>query len=289
MLKNKQVIAKDVSLKAMNGGIAFSGLIDGTSPNKLLISCDASIQKVNIQKLFSEMDNLGQNTLQEKNLKGLLTANIQFASVWSSTLKVEEPTIYAKASLTIENGELIDYEPLNGLSKYLKNRDLTHVSFETLKNTIEIKDKLITIPDMEIKSSAIDFKISGTHTFEQNIDYHLSVLISQIRNTGSKQNDKVEDIGQIIDDGLHKEKYFFRITGTVDNPVYHTLDKEGYKTNIKTSLNKEKETLKEILNREFGWFKKDSSVIKNPNKNPKDKFDFNVVWDEEDTVRTVPE
>ena len=288
-LKNKQFVAKDISLQAMNGRIVFSGLIDGTRSDKLLISCDASIQKVDIQQLFGEMENFGQKSFQDKNLKGMLSANMQVASVWSSTFQVEKPTIYAKANITIENGALIDYEPLSGLSKYLKNRDLKYVSFETLKNTIEIKDQMISIPEMEINSSAIDFKVNGTHGFDQTIDYHLNVLISQLRTSGDKRNDQVEDIGNVTDDGLHKEKYFFRITGTVDNPIYHTLDKEGYKASLKTNLKKEKETLKEILNREFGWFKKDSTVNKDHGKKQKDKYDFNVVWDEdEDTIKGLP-
>ncbi|MEI6852304.1 MAG: AsmA-like C-terminal region-containing protein, partial [Bacteroidota bacterium] len=280
-LKNKQFVAKDISLQAMNGRIGFTGLMDGSQAGKLLISCDASISKVNVQRLFGELGNFGQKSLEDKNIKGVLTATVQFASIWSSKLKVEKPTIYGKANISIENGELIDYEPLKGLTKYLKGRDLSHVKFQTLKNTIEIKDQMINIPEMEINSSAINFKMNGTHGFDQTIDYHLSVLISQLRNKGEDRNDQVEDIGQIADDGLHKEKYFFRITGTVDNPIYHTLDKEGMKANFNTSIKKEKESLKEILNREFGWFKKDSTVNKNP-KDKKDKYDFNVIWDEDE-------
>jgi len=279
-MKNRQLVAKDISLQAVNGKIDFTGLVDGSQPDKLLISFDASVKKVNIQRLFNELNNLGQKSLQDKNIKGVLTADVQFASVWSSTFKVEKPTIYTNATITIENGELIDYEPLKGLSKYLKNRDLSHVGFQTLKNTIVIKDQLITIPDMEINSTAIDFKLNGTHGFDQTIDYHLAVLVSQLRSSGENKNNVIKDIGQIEDDGLHKEKYFFRITGTVDKPIYHTLDKEGIKQNIKSNLTKEKENLKTILNREFGWFKKDSVV--NKNVKPKDKYDFNVIWDEDD-------
>lgn len=287
-LRNKQLIAKDVSLNAMNGRIGFTGLIDGSQAGKLLISCDASVNKVNIQRLFYEMENFGQNSIEDKNLKGVLTAKVQFASIWSTNLKVEMPTIFAKANIKIENGELNNYEPLNGLSKYLKNRDLSHVSFETLTNTIEIKDQLITIPQMEINSSAIRFNMSGTHGFDQTIDYQLGVEISQLRSKGPDRNDKVEDIGQIEDDGLHKGKYFFRITGTVDNPVYHTLDKKAYKANIKANLKEEKVTLKEILNREFNWFKKDTTLKKNIKDKIDNKYDFNVIWDEDEKENEEP-
>lgn len=282
ILNNKQLIANNVSLKAVNGRIGFTGLIDGSQPGKLLISCDAAINKVNVQQLFSEMGNFGQKSIEDKNIRGVLTAKVQFASVWSSKLKVEKPTIYSKASITIENGELIDYEPLNGLSKYLKGRDLTHVKFQTLKNVIEIKDQMIYIPDMEINSNAINFKMNGTHGFDQTIDYRVNVLISQLRNKGDNRNDQAGDIGVIVDDDLHKEKYFFRITGTVDNPVYHTLDKESMKVNFNANIKKEKETLKEILNREFGWFKKDTTLNKDPKDKNKPKYDFNVIWDEDE-------
>jgi len=280
-MKDKQFVAHDISLKAMNGNIIFSGLVDGAAPDKLLISCDASIKKVDIRRLFGELENFGQTSLQERNLKGQLSATLQFASVWSSTFKVEKPTIYAKADIVIENGALIDYEPLSGLSKYLKGRDLKNVSFETMKNTIEIKNEVIQIPTMEINSNAIDFQVNGTHGFDQKIDYHLSVLLSDL-GTVKEKNMQAEDIGVITDDGLHNERYFFRITGTVDEPVYHTIDKEGYKANIKTNLAKEKESLKEILNREFGWFKKDTVITKEKGQKPKEKYEFNVVWDEDE-------
>ncbi len=284
-LKNQQFVANDISLQAMDGKIKFDGLIDGTTKDKLLMSCDASVQNVNIKKLFAEMGNFGQKSLEDKNLDGTLTSKIQFASVWSNTLTVEKPTIYARADITVSNGALINYEPLKGLSKYLKNRDLKYVSFDTLKNTIEIKNQVINIPQMSINSSAIDFQVNGTHDFDNKIDYQLNVLISQLQNTGKDRNDQIEDIGQITDDGLHKEKYFFRITGTVDNPVYHMLDKEGYKTYMKTNLKQEKESLKQILNREFGWFKKDTAIKKDADKKQKENsFDFNVVWDE-DTIK----
>jgi hypothetical protein len=279
ILKNRQFFAKDFALQSMGGRVSGNVLVDGARDGKLLISCDASIVKVNINQLFIQFENFGQKGLVADNIKGNVTADIQFASVWSNDFKVDKPTIYAKSDIVITNGQLINYEPLSGLKKYLKNRDLSHVSFETLKNTIEISNEKINIPLMEINSNAIDFKMNGTHTFEQEIDYHLSVLISQLGNRTKKTN-TFEDVGVIEDDGLHKEKYFFRITGTVDNPEYHSMDKEGFKNNLNTVVKTEKTTMKEILNKEFGWFKKDSTLNKKTDN--KNSYDFNVIWDEDD-------
>lgn len=280
VLKDKQLIARDVKVGAMGGRVEFTGLIDASRPGKLLISCDANLSRVDIRRMFTELDNFGQGSLQDKNIRGLLTARIQFASVWSNTLTVDPSTIFADATLEIDKGELIEYAPLMGLTDYVKGKDFSHVKFETLKNRITISNQIISIPAMEINSNTLDIKVYGSHTFKNEIDYHLSVLISQLRKGNPDKPDN--EVGTEVDDGLHKEKYFFRITGTVEKPVYHSVDKEGYRENVKENLSREKENLKTILNREFGWFKKDSTLNKKPDIRKKENYDFNVTWDEEE-------
>ncbi|MEI6765015.1 MAG: AsmA-like C-terminal region-containing protein [Bacteroidota bacterium] len=279
IMKDRQFVAQNLSLNAMDGRISASGLVDASQPEKLLISCDANIKRVNISKLFYQFGNFGMTSFKDENINGTLTADIQFASVWSNTFEVDKNTIYAHAGIKIENGELIGYAPVMGLTKFLKGRDLTHIKFATLTNQIEIKDKVISIPAMEIQSDVIDFSAYGTHTFDNHIDYHLSMLIADLKNPSKNNKDDGSEYGQIIDDGLHKEKYFFRITGTVEKPEYIAIDKDAYKQNIADKVQQEKQNLKSILNKEFGWFKKDADSTGNKKK---DKYDFNIQFDDEE-------
>jgi hypothetical protein len=281
IIKNKQLVANNIVLWSMDGKVKLDGLIDGSNKDKLIISCDASINMVDIQKMFNYFENFGQNGIKEENIKGIMSANIQFASVWSSTFKVDPATIYAKTDISIEKGELVNYELLKGLSEYIKGRDLSRVKFATLKNSIEIKNKVITIPSMDIKSDAIDFHANGTHTFDNKIEYHLNLLFSDLKNPQDKS--KGNEFGQFDDDGMGKSRYFFYISGTVDNPIYHKIDKEAYKESIKTTIKKEKENLKEILKKEFGLFKKDSVKKADKKKQPpkgENEPEFNIDWNE---------
>ncbi len=281
MMKNRQLVANDIVLWSMDGKVKLSGLIDATSSGKLVISCDASLNMVDVQKMFNHFENFGQKGIKEENIKGVVNANIQFASQWSNTFKIDPASIYAKTDIVIEKGELVNYEILKGLSGYIKGRDFTRVRFATLKNSIEIKNKVINIPSMDIKSDAIDFHVSGTHTFDNKIEYHLNLLFSDLKNP--KDKTQGNEFGQYEDDGMGKSRYFFYITGTLDNPVYHKIDKEAYRENIKTTIKKEKENLKEILKKEFGIFKKDSVKKTDKNKTkPKgeNEPEFNIDWDE---------
>jgi hypothetical protein len=101
-------------------------------------------------------------------------------------------------------------------------------------------------------------------------------LLAKKAGTAKKEND---EFGKVEDDGQSKT-LFISMTGTVDNPVFH-YDKKGMFQKIKEDIKKERHNLKEMLNEEFGWFKKDSTLGKNvPNEETKTKEKIKVKWDE---------
>ena len=278
VLDDRILSVSSLYLQAEEGITNARGYIDGTRDDKLFITCDASIRDVNVQKLFYEFENFGQSGLTDRNIKGTVDADVEFSGVWSSSLKVDPASIYTKADLIIENGALVDYPPLMGLSDHIRDADLTTVKFSTLKNQIEIKDKLINIPEMEIESDAINISASGTHKFNNEINYRLKVLWSELRSRKNK-NDESE-FGVVIDDGLQKTTLFFVITGTVDNPIVK-YDKQGLKEKIKSDLKKEKKNLKDIFKQEFS--KEGSEKIENSRIKKQEEGEFIIEWEENET------
>ncbi len=168
-LKDKKLVVDPVTLSTMNGKITTSGLIDGTDSTKLLITCFSDVDKINITKMFESFENFGETFITDKNLKGIVTAKIQFASILSPELDVDMDKLYAGVDMTIENGELNNVESMKSLSRFIELKDLENIRFSTLKNQIEIKNRVITIPKMEVKSNAINITASGTHTFNNEL------------------------------------------------------------------------------------------------------------------------
>ena len=122
---------------------------------------------------------------------------------------------------------------------------------------------------MDITSSAISISASGTHTFENIIDYHLKLLLSDVLSRKAKKAKKEnEEFGVIADDGLGKTNIFISMKGPINNPKIG-YDGKGAQQKIKNDLVQEKQSLKKILNQEFGLFKRDSAVVNS--KTEKDK------------------
>ncbi len=263
VLADKVLSTDNIAFKAVEGSIVLQGSINTSRRDSMLISYNADVKKLNISQLFYEMGNFGQTILTDQNLKGSVTANLQFASVWSKNLHCNLDKVYAKADVTIENGELNNFAPMLALARYLKGADLKNIKFSTLHNIIEIRRQQIIIPSMQIKCSAFDLTASGTHSFENEVDYHLAFLLSQI--TGKKVKEQNTEFGTIEDDGLGRSKLFISMKGPVANPKI-AFDRKATEDKIEADIKLEKKNLKNILNNEFGWFKKDSSITTQPTK-----------------------
>jgi len=282
-LKDKQLLADPLSFSTMDGSIIITnGIIDAGKSNKILISCDANLKQININKLFNQFENFGQNVIVDKNLKGSVTADIQFASIWSSDLTANLDKIYVRSNFTIEKGELINFESLKSLSKFIEISELADVKFSTLTNQIEIKNQKIYIPKMEVNSSALNITTSGTHAFNNDIDYKIKLSLNDLLSKKARKAKKENsEFGVVEDDGLGRTALYLSMTGNADNPVIK-YDRKSAMTNLKKDFKSEKQNLKTILHDAFGWFKKDSSAVIKKQDEKKKGSKFNVKWDEND-------
>jgi hypothetical protein len=273
-LSNQVITGKDLSFSAMSGTVVMDASINASRKDSVIISCNANCSKLDITELFYEMENFDQSTMTDKNVKGKVSANIRFKSSWSTDLQINSKSVVSTSDITIDNGELNDFKPILALSKYLKLADLKHIKFSTLKNQIRIADRKIYIPDMEIKSSALNLTGSGVHDFDNMVDYKLQLLLSDM--LGKKVKDQNTEFGQIEDDGLGRTKLFLSMKGLVDDPKF-SYDKKGVAEKIKTEIKTEKQNLKNLLSAEFGRKNKNSP---SPPTQKKKKEEMQIDWDE---------
>lgn len=286
-LNNQRLIGDPISFRTMDGSVTAIGMIDGTQEGILLVTCNSNLKNLNISKLFSQFENFSQNAITHNHLKGIVTAEVRFASVWKSDLSVDMDRIYVHSNLTIEKGELIKFEPLKALSKYISLSELETIKFSALQNQIEIKNRKVVIPKMNIQSSALDLALSGTHSFNNEIDYHFKVLMSDILFQKARRAKKENsEFGIVENDKSGKTSLFISMTGTMDSPILK-YDKQGARQDFKENIAKEKQTLKQILGEEFKWFKKDTMRSKKEKRKEDDKFI--IKWEEEEEGKSKQE
>ena len=297
---------KKFQLESVEGSISGTALVSQNLENQINIECNSDFTQLNIQKLFYEMNNFGQDVILDKNLDGELSGSLEFSTTWDANLNLSDSSVLATSDIEIKNGELLNYEPMLGLSKYINVEELKDIKFSTLKNQIFIKDQVITIPEMDISSSAFHIRGLGVHRFDNSYDYRIQVELSELlaRKARKKRND-INEFGIVENDGLGKLTIPIKITGKGNN--YHVeFDKHRAIGSLRKNISDQKEELKDLFNakktedhsqnlpdnqnKEFnidwneGNEKKDFIFEKNDQKKEK-KPQFYIEWDDDyDTI-----
>ena len=196
----------NVSVNAMGGRILMEGSVGNRNARLVEVLTEAQLQGLNIDSIFYVFKNFNQNWLVDKNLKGRIHANVNTYMSFDDHLKLNKSSLIADISTRIDNGELINFEPMLKLSKYVEEKSLAHLRFSELRNEIHISGQKIQLPEMTIRSNVTSLDVSGTHTFDQEIDYHISVPLVSVFNV-RKRKDFEENA---VDGG----NLLLKITGT---------------------------------------------------------------------------
>ena len=132
------------------------------------------------------------------------------------------------------------------MSKYLKVKDLEHLKFATLKNQVEINNRKIILPEMNIKSNAVNLTLSGFHKFDNDIDYLVKVSLLEVfaRKLGKSED---ADWEQDEKSGFN---VFIRMTGNASNPKI-IMNKKASRQKFKENMKAEQQTMQKLIKAEL--------------------------------------
>lgn len=257
-----------IAIKTGGADVYGSLTIDEKTPEIFHISSQVVSDNINFTKLFREWDDFKQTIIKSSNIEGTAKANVNFEAPFDFRSGIISNAIIANIGIQIDNGRLKNVETFSTIIESLKTsslktvlgksnidafgKKLNDLKFDQLKNTLIIKNSVLTIPQMSINSSALDVELSGKHSFENDVDYRFGFRFRDLKQA------KESEFGEIIDDGTGFRVYM-RMYGNIDNPTIE-WDKQSRKETTKENIAREKEDVKSLLKSEFGLFKNDTTV-----------------------------
>ncbi|MBK9733035.1 MAG: hypothetical protein IPO83_17420 [Chitinophagaceae bacterium] len=248
----------DFGLKAEKGKVVANGKLDISNMKRNKLEMTATLDRLDITQLFYEFNNFGQVSLTDKNLKGLITSELALQATWDERI-FNRSKLYAIADVTIDNGELNNFDPMMALAKFVKISELKNIRFSKLQNQVEIKNQKIYIPQMQIFTNALNLQLSGTHSFENIIDYKIQLnLLKLLTSKFEKSAGNLPETDKTTEGFLN---LYLTMTGPADNPLIK-YDKKAVKEKISADLKKEKNELKDVLKKEFDQQEQDQQKIK---------------------------
>ncbi|MCX6254350.1 MAG: hypothetical protein NTV31_07725 [Bacteroidia bacterium] len=284
--KPRLLTFNSLNMKSLDGMISGNGFIVQNDSKSVVARGSFNITNVDVNKAFKTFHNFGQDFLKAENLEGTLSGSLSLLLPLDSMLAPQIKSLTAEGKYILVKGALINFDPVKQLSSFIELSELENIHFEQLENDFFIKNNFLYIPQMEVKSSAADLSVNGKHSFNNDYEYHVKILLSEILSKKRKKNkSSVSEFGVVEDDGLGRTSLLLKIENKGD-AVKVGYDIKAAGSEIKKNIKSERQTLKTILNQEYGWFKNDTAAKQKPAEK---KSRFRITWDETDSVKTNPD
>jgi len=282
--KPRLLTIKSFIMKSLNGTIAGNGFLVQNSTKSVMARGSFNITDIDVNKAFKTFHNFGQDFIVAENLSGNLSGTLAVLLPMDSLLNPQIKSLTAEGKYILINGALINFDPVKELSAFIELSELENIHFDKLENDFFIRNNFLYVPQMDVKSSAADLSVNGKHSFDNDYEYHVKMLLSEILSKQRKKNkSNVTEFGVVEDDGLGRTSILLKVVGKGEE-LKVGYDVKAMSVEVKNNMKSEKQNIKSILNQEYGWFKSDTSVKKKPVEK---KSRFRISWDETDSTKNT--
>jgi hypothetical protein len=282
--KPRTLTVKSFNMKSLSGSISGNGFVAQNSSKSVMARGNFNITGIDVNQTFKTFNNFGQEFIKAENLSGDLSGTLSILLPMDSLLNPQIKSLTAEGKYILVNGALIDFDPVKELSDFIELSELENIHFDKLENDFFIRNNFLYMPQMDVKSTAADLSVNGKHSFDNDYEYHVKMLLSEILSRQRKKNqNNVTEFGVIQDDGLGRTSILLKVVGKGEE-LKVGYDIKAVSAEVKNNMKSEKQNLKSILNQEYGWFKSDTSAKKKPVEK---KSRFRISWDETDTTKNT--
>jgi hypothetical protein len=244
-LRNQVMSTPSISFRAIGGDFAVRGTLDARTREHIKVSTATKLTNMSVDSLFYVFENFHQSFIEERHLRGQLTASIVSDVFFDSQLNPKTNLLQAEIEATVRNGQLINFAPMQKMSAFVKRSELANMRFAELHNNFWIQQRTIYIPEMDIRSNvsaAPVVSISGTHTFDQQMNYKIKLPV-----LNNRRPDKDSVFGVVAEDPDAGSSALFLTVKGNESDFKIAYDKERVRQKVKTDLKEEGQELKSLL------------------------------------------
>jgi hypothetical protein len=297
-MHDQRLTIAPVSFNTASGAVLGDLELDargGAGAKAYPLSIHATFQDIDVKQLFAEFQDFGQDFIGHRHLSGRTRAQVALQAPLSPAFELDMDQLVCVIDIAVENGSIKGHAPLLAIADHLQKNKmvapfvdtkelrsrLADVRFSRLENQIEIRNGAVHVPAMEIRSTAMDLELSGTHWFDDRIDHHLNFRLSDLFRMGKPTDD---EFGPIADDGTGM-RIFLHMYGTATDPQFAN-DGAMASDRRKQQLKQEKEELRSILREELGLFRGSTTGTATPTTSTTTPR-FEVEWETPDSAGTT--
>ena len=181
-LLNDRYEINNISMDQGGGHINLNGSLVTLKDNYHQAKANATLDNLDVNKLFTAFNNFGQKGIEANNLAGKLTAKVNAVLALDDDGKSYPNSVQSSIDFSLKNGALNNYEPIKKIQSFIfKNRNFDNIQFAELKDHLEVANNEIKINRMEIQSSVLSMFVEGVYSMKGNTDLSIQIPFSNLK------------------------------------------------------------------------------------------------------------
>ena len=188
LLQDRYVIS-NAGMSVAGGRMSLNAQLLNNAATYHTAVVNASLNNVDVKKIFYAFDDFGQDGITGQNLEGNLTAKLNVSLNVNDEGTVLPSCTEGAVDFSLKNGVLNNYEPIKKIQNYIfKKRDFENIRFAELKDKLEINRGDIKINRMEIQSSVLSLFAEGLYSKKGNTDISIQVPLNNLKKRAEDYN-----------------------------------------------------------------------------------------------------
>jgi hypothetical protein len=252
-LESKSNLLKfnNLEMNALKGKISGNYELIFTDDWINIRSKHSNFEELDVKKAFIAFDNFWQTLLLHENIEGKLWSENTFSLFYDYSFNMLYIKNLVHTKTKLKNGKLLDYQPLESLSNFVKINELKKIEFTELENEFVMQNGIVNVPEMKLNSQILNMSVSGIYNMNSSFQFAIKIgLYSFLTNKLKKRTDFVKD---------EKAKMGVYLLFSGDSTKYEiAYDKEKIRNILKQNTNYTKEEVSQILKNQY--FEKDTLI-----------------------------
>ena len=257
VIRNELINLEKVTGNALDGSVKIDGYYSTHSDKKNPdIQLDYVLTNVDIQQTYNSFGMMQKLLPAAKYLSGRITSNLLVSGKMGPGMAPVMSSLTGKGDLLTHKCVLSGYPVTDRLGDLLNLPQLKSFDLADRKFTFTFENGRVFVEPFKMKIGDIDADVSGSHGFDQTMDYTANMLIPRAM-MGQGANKLLHDLvakannkGWPVKLG-DKVNLIVKITGTTTNPKYETnlrnLAADALKP-VKTELERRVDSMKHVVN-----------------------------------------
>lgn len=194
--QNEHILAlKNSGFTFENGKVKLDATFDLAQATNSPFAIHVTTDQLDLGKLLYTFDYFNLPSFKQTSiLEGTITLKANMSGIVYDATGLNTKTLTGHVDFNLVQGRIKGFEPLQLIAdKVFKKERFEDIRFAPITNTITIKNDQITIPQMEIQSTAFNLFVEGILDYGDDTHFWVSVPLTNIKRRNS---DKIpEKIG----------------------------------------------------------------------------------------------